>query len=441
MPQGQHRFVRSWGNVARGEHSVYRLDSRFEGFPSLPTHTSILPFGNGRSYGDSCLNVGGALLDMRSLDRFIDFDAQRGTLRCEAGVQLGEILRIVAPAGWLPCVLPGTQHVTVGGAIANDVHGKNHHGAGSFGCHVTEFELLRSNGERLLCSPHKNSDWFAATIGGLGLTGVLTWAELQLTRVPGPWMAVESVRCRDLNELLELSRVASQSHAYTVAWVDCAAHRKRIGRGILQCANPVDDGSAARPANPQRWLAMPFAPPVSMLNSASTRAFNGLHYWRHRGQLRSIQHYRQFFFPLDGLHHWNRLYGPRGFHQYQCVVPGDRADEPIRGLLGAIAASSESSCLAVLKYFGNSVSPGLMSFPRSGITLALDFPNRGARLESLLARLDAIVADAGGRLYPAKDARMPPSLFRSGYPQCETFSRFIDARCSSSFWRRVMAHA
>ncbi len=441
MPQGQTRLVRSWGNVARGEHSVYSLGSRFDEFPRLPAQTSILPFGNGRSYGDSCLNVGGALLDMRSLDRFIQFDARHGTLRCEAGVQLGEILRIVAPAGWLPCVLPGTQYVTVGGAIANDVHGKNHHRAGSFGCHVTQFELLRSNGERLLCSPQMNPDWFAATIGGLGLTGVVTWAELQLTRVSGPWMSVESVRCRDLSELLEMSRAASQEHAYTVAWVDCAARRKRIGRGILQWADSADEVGETPPAD--RWcrLAVPFTPPISLLNSATMHVFNALHYRRHGGRVRSMQHYRQFFFPLDGIRHWNRLYGPRGFYQYQCVVPADGADASIRRLLRAIAASSEDSCLAVLKYFGDSVSPGLLSFPRCGVTLALDFPNRGARLESLFARLDAIVADAGGCLYPAKDARMPPSLFRAGFPQCETFSRFIDARCSSSFWRRVMAEA
>ena len=441
MARGQPRLVCSWGNVARGAHSVYRLSSRFEDFPSLPAHTSILPFGNGRSYGDSCLNIGGALLDMRSLDRFIHFDAQRGTLRCEAGVQLGEILRIVAPAGWLPYVLPGTQYVTVGGAIANDVHGKNHHRDGTFGCHVTQFELLRSSGERLLCSPETNCDAFAATIGGLGLTGVITWAELQLTRIAGPWMAVESVRCRDLSELLALTSASSQSHAYTVAWVDCAARRKRLGRGILQRANPADDADGAHPAAPRRRIAVRFTPPVSMLNPATTRVFNALHYTRHRAPIRSIQHYQQFFFPLDGIHHWNRLYGPRGFHQYQCAVPRERAGDSVRRLLEAIAASGEGSSLAVLKCFGERLSPGLLSFPRPGVTLALDFPNRWARLERLFARLDAIVAESGGRLYPAKDARMPASLFRAGYPQWQTFSRFVDARCSSSFWQRVMADA
>ncbi len=441
MTHGSPRIVSSWGNVAQGEHRIYRLASRFDDFPDIPAQTSILPFGNGRSYGDSCLNLGGSLLETRCLDRFIRFDADRGTLACEAGVLLADILRVVAPAGWFPCVLPGTQYVTVGGAIANDVHGKNHHRAGTFGCHVTRFELLRPDGQRMSCSAEETPGWFAATIGGLGLTGVITWAQMRLRRVAGPWLDVESIRCADLDELLEVSIESAKDFEYTVAWIDCLARGRRLGRGILQRANHADGAaSAQRPAG-GAGFTVPFAPPVSLVNSATLRLFNATHY--HRGGLRSrtVQHFQRFFFPLDGIRHWNRLYGPRGFHQYQCVIPGSGAKEAVRRLLGATAAAGEGSFLAVLKCFGDRASPGLLSFPEPGITLALDFPNRGAPLARLLERLDAIVADSGGRLYPAKDARMPAELFRAGYPRHREFLRFTHPRCSSSFWRRVMADA
>ncbi len=441
MQRGPPRIVSSWGNVARGEHHVYGFRSRFEDFPDIPGESTILPFGNGRSYGDSCLNVGGALLETRFLDRFIRFDADQGILGCEAGVQLADILRVVVPAGWLPCVLPGTQYVTVGGAIANDVHGKNHHRAGTFGCHVTRFELLRPDGERMSCSAQETPDWFAATIGGLGLTGLVTWAEMRLRRVAGPWLDVESIRCADLHELLELSMESAKDFEYTVAWVDCLAQGRRLGRGIVQRANHAGSGATGRRPAAGAGFAVPFAPPVSVVNSATLRLCNAGHYHRRARRTRTVEHYQRFFFPLDGIRHWNRLYGPRGFHQYQCLIPGESAAESVRRLLGAIAAAGEGSLLAVLKCFGDRASPGLLSFPRSGITLALDFPNRGAALAALFERLDAIVAQSGGRLYPAKDARMPGRLFRAGYPRLEEFLRFTHPRCSSSFWRRVMARA
>ena len=441
MQRGPPRIVSSWGNVARGEHHVYGFRSRFEDFPDIPGESTILPFGNGRSYGDSCLNVGGALLETRFLDRFIRFDADQGILGCEAGVQLADILRVVVPAGWLPCVLPGTQYVTVGGAIANDVHGKNHHRAGTFGCHVTRFELLRPDGERMSCSAQETPDWFAATIGGLGLTGLVTWAEMRLRRVAGPWLDVESIRCADLHELLELSMESAKDFEYTVAWVDCLAQGRRLGRGIVQRANHAGSGATGRRPAAGAGFAVPFAPPVSVVNSATLRLCNAGHYHRRARRTRTVEHYQRFFFPLDGIRHWNRLYGPRGFHQYQCLIPGESAAESVRRLLGAIAAAGEGSLLAVLKCFGDRASPGLLSFPRSGITLALDFPNRGAALAALFERLDAIVAQSGGRLYPAKDARMPGRLFRAGYPRLEEFLRFTHPRCSSSFWRRVMADA
>lgn len=430
----------SWGNVIRAPHVVYGLHGRFDPFPTLPGTATVLPFGNGRSYGDSCLNVGGGLLQTRSLDRFISFDRDTGVLACESGMLLADILRLVVPAGWFLPVVPGTCYVTVGGAIANDVHGKNHHRAGSFGRHVRCLELLRSDGTRLRCSATENSDWFAATVGGLGLTGLVTWAELQLRPIQGSRLDVESIRCANLGEFFALCDELESSHEYTVAWIDCLSRGKHLGRGILQCANHASEPAGALP-QADKSLSVPFAPPMSLVNGVSLRVFNTLYYHRQRRQRRrTSEYFRNFFFPLDGIRHWNRLYGPAGFYQYQCVVPMSGAREVTAQLLETIARSGSGSFLAVLKRFGSLESPGLLSFARPGVTLALDFPNKGAAVERLFRSLDSIVTSAGGALYPAKDGRMPGALFRSGYPRWQEFSRYIDPACSSSFWRRVTEH-
>lgn len=430
------QMVTSWGNVIRAEHVVLQLDSRHDSFPGIGPGESVLPYGNGRSYGDSCLNAGGAVLQTRSLDRFISFDTHTGVLCCEAGVLLDEILRLAQPRGWFVPVTPGTCFVTVGGAIANDVHGKNHHGAGTFARHVRRLELLRSDGRRILCSATENPQWFAATAGGLGLTGVITWAEIQLRRIPGPLMDVETVRFANLDEFLALCAESDRDFEYTVAWVDCLGRGKQLGRGLMQRANHTPGNVAA--ARPRR-LSVPFTPPISLVNAASLRVFNTLYYHLPPGaRRRATTHFASYFYPLDSILHWNRLYGPDGLYQYQCVVPVAAGKAATAALLQAIANSGLGSFLAVLKMFGPLKSPGLLSFPQEGITLALDFPNRGERLRQLFIELDSIVRDAGGRLYPAKDGRMPGSLFRSGYPLWREFSQFIDPRCSSTFWRRVM---
>ena len=434
------RVISSWGNVIRASHVVYGLHSRSDPFPTLAPTSTVLPFGNGRSYGDSCLNVGGALLQTRTLDRFISFDRNTGVLACEAGVLLADILRLVVPAGWFLPVVPGTCYVTVGGAIANDVHGKNHHQAGTFGGHVRQLELLRSAGTRLICSPTQNPDWFAATVGGLGLTGAVTAAELQLRPIRSPRLDVESIRFANVDEFFTLCAEAERKYEYTVAWIDCLGRGKQLGRGLLQCANHAREGTASEPV-PDRKLSVPFPLPMSAVNALSLRVFNTVHYHRQRGRRRlSSEYFQSFFFPLDRILHWNRLYGPAGFYQYQCVVPTHLAREATTELLQTIAGSGLGSFLAVLKCFGNIASPGMLSFPREGVTLALDFPNRGGRVARLFESLDRIVSGAGGTLYPAKDGRMPGALFRSGYTRWQEFSNYIDPACSSSFWRRVTEH-
>lgn len=435
--------ISSWGNTLRAEHALIDLDSRFEPFPAVPEVAHVLPFGNGRSYGDCCLNPGGALVRMRRLDRFIRFDREHGVLECEAGVLLEDILRVAVPAGWFLPVTPGTRLVTVGGAIANDVHGKNHHRAGTFGRHVRRLTLLRSDRGRLECSATENPDLFAATIGGLGLTGLILSAEITLRPIPGPWLEVETIPFGGVDEFLQLSAESDQTHEYTVAWIDCGAARQQLGRGIFQRANHArcEPTRSRRPGSVRRPLEIPFVPPVSAVNPATARAFSALYYHRQRARAgRHLVRYEPFFYPLDGLAHWNRLYGPSGFHQYQCVLPGANARDSLRTLLETIAAARVGTFLSVLKGFGERGSPGLLSFPQPGATLAVDFP-ASPRTASLQGRCDAIVAAAGGRLYPAKDARMPGSLYRAGYPRWREFAAFIDPRCSSGFWRRVTAAA
>jgi FAD/FMN-containing dehydrogenase len=440
------KAVTSWGRAHRATHEVIGVPTRHQPLQLPEAGTSVLPYGNGRSYGDSNLNPDGALLLAGQLDRFIAFDPATGLLRCEAGVLLSTIIRLVLPQGWFPPVTPGTQYVTVGGAIANDVHGKNHHVAGSFGNHVLRFELLRSDGSRRVCSPTENADWFAATVGGMGLTGLITWAEIQLKRVANPYMDSESIRFRNLDEFFELSQASERDYEYTVSWIDCAFQGGRLGRGLFNRANhasPLLDVSQVSSKLSEGvaapTLRVPFTPPLSLINTLSLKAFNTLYYNVQRGDVvRGLQHYRPFFYPLDALQEWNRIYGPKGFYQYQCVVPPGDAARVTQRLLEVIAASGMGSFLAVLKQFGTPASLGMLSFPIPGTTLALDFPNQGPKLHALFDRLDRIVLDAGGRLYPAKDGRMGARVFKAGYPQWQAFSQYIDPRFESGFWRRVM---
>ncbi|MDP3295523.1 MAG: FAD-binding oxidoreductase [Nevskia sp.] len=427
------RQVLSWGRLPAPEQRLIRLGSRFDALPT--TSGSLLPYALGRSYGDSCLNSGGALLATRGLDRYIAFDRDSGVIEVEAGVSLGEIIALALPQGWFPAALPGTRFVTVGGAIANDVHGKNHHRAGSFGHQVLGFELLRSDGQVLHCSPTANAALFAATIGGLGLTGLIRRASLQLQRVPGPWIRGSSERFGSLAEFFALSAESAAASAYTVAWIDSSATGANTGRGLFIRGNHAD--GPASPTTP-KGIRLPITPPISLINPLSLSAFNALYYRRPAAVISdALWHWQPFFHPLDAVQEWNRIYGPRGFYQYQCVVPMQDAENVISEMLRRIADSKLGSFLVVLKTFGSMAARGMMSFPRPGATLAIDFPNRGAQTLALLDALDALTMAAGGAVYPAKDARMSPTAFRQYFPQWQAFASHVDPRFSSSFWRRV----
>lgn len=443
----------AWGRTVCAPHRVARPAFRAEVpalLAALPDEASVLGHGMGRSYGDSPLNPGGHLIDMRGLDRFIGFDPETGVLECEAGVTLAAILHLLARRNrpgrsWFLPVTPGTKFVTIGGAIANDVHGKNHHSAGCFGSHVLSLELLRSDGMVRVCSPGANAALFAATIGGLGLTGLVLSARLQLKPVPGPWLESQDIRYAGLDAFHDLAAASEADWEYTVAWIDCLASGRGLGRGIFSRArhtahSPPNQARPAIAAEPR--LVMPIDLPGAALNTLSVRAFNAL-YWRKapmRPESRLLP-WDPVFYPLDAIGRWNRLYGRRGFYQYQCVVPAPTARDAVRALLETIAASGQGSFLAVLKTTGDRVSPGMLSFPMPGATLALDFPNLGPRTHDLLDRLDRITEDAGGRIYPAKDGRVSAGRFQRGYPRWCDFARHVDPRFSSGFWRRVTAPA
>lgn len=429
--------IRSFGRVTQRPQFIARPQFRGE-LPALlasAARPSKLAVGLRRSYGDSCLDSEGALIETRGLDRFIRFDAATGVLRAEAGVSLSEILRLVVPQGWFLPTTPGTRFVTLGGALANDVHGKNHHRAGAFGRHVRAFSLLRSDRGRCEVTLQSEADLFCSTIGGLGLTGIIEWVELQLTRIGGAFLDVETLPFDRLDDFWPLAEASAQRFEHTVAWIDCTTRGESFGRGIFSGANWRGDG-AFDPHDDAIHKRIPLDAPGFALNRLSVGAFNALYFRRGRAAAgASRAHYASYFYPLDALADWNRLYGARGMMQYQCVIPHGCAREATRALLDVITASGQASFLAVLKTFGELRSPGLLSFPRAGATLALDFPFRGERTLKLMARLDDIVSEAKGALYPAKDGRMSADMFRRSFPRWAELA--TDPAMSSDFWARV----
>lgn len=430
----------SWGQFPRYPQSptvCHWPEALAPAFAKLAAaHGSTLAYGAGLSYGDSCLAASDHVLHTRALDRFVAADWTAGKVTAEAGVSLADILRIAVPRGWFLPVTPGTKYVTLGGAIANDVHGKNHHRRGTFGCHVRRLGLLRSDLGRIECSPHSHPAHFIATIGGMGLTGIIEWAELQLVPIRSSRIDGLTQRFGNLDEFFSLSTELDEAHEFCVAWIDCLAKGKARGRGVYMAGDFAPTGPLA--VETKRKVTVPLTPPFSLINGLSLRAFNEV-YW-HKAPVtrrRSNTGYDSFFYPLDALLNWNRIYGRQGFQQYQALIPEHVARDGISALLEAIAASGTGSFLAVIKRCGSVDSPGLLSFPKPGTTLALDFPHHSDLGETLFPRLDAIVREAGGRLYPAKDAHMTGDDFRRGYPAWQQLEALRDPALLSRFWLRV----
>jgi FAD/FMN-containing dehydrogenase len=432
--------VLSWGRYPNSPQEVHpvawRDAARAAWLDASREHGTTLAFGNGRSYGDSCLAASGHVVQTLPLDRLIAADWQTGVLRTEPGVTLEQILNVAIPRGWMLPVTPGTKYATLGGAIANDVHGKNHHVRGTFGRHVRRFALARSDGSQFECAPDDHPEFYRATIGGLGLTGLILWAEIQLMPIRSSMIGVTSIRFANLDEFFALSEQLDPLHEYSVAWVDCQSRGAGLGRGIFMVGDHAVDGPLE--VATRKKHTVPFTLPVPVFNRMTLRAFNELYYQKqHRDKVRSTVSYDSYFYPLDSLLEWNRIYGRAGFQQYQCVIPPDAARDATREILDAIARSGTGSFLAVLKRCGDARSPGLLSFPLEGTSLALDFPQRDALNTRLFAQLDAIVRGAGGRIYPAKDAHMPGADFRAAYPQWQELEALRDPALLSRFWERT----
>jgi FAD/FMN-containing dehydrogenase len=435
-PTGKVPFE-SWGRYPTYDAKVVPLHWQSD-FPALVAgmHNGALPVGMGRSYGDVCLLKDGNLLLTTGMDRLISFDPETGLLTAEAGVTLAQILDFAVPRGFFLPVSPGTKYVTLGGAIANDIHGKNHHVAGTFGRHITQLELVRSDDTRRLCSPAQNADLYAATIGGLGLTGLITWATLRLKPIVSRMIDYEGIQFHGIDEFLDLTS-QSKDIEYTVSWVDCTSTGRNFARGVFMQGDHSPRRDDLKPS-PKPRLVFPFDAPGFALNPLSVSLFNTAYFHKQiHKRVVSLQDYEPFFYPLDKVLRWNRMYGKRGLLQFQYVIPWEHAKEGTIAILHEVAKSGLASFLAVLKVFGDVPSPGMMSFPKPGITLALDFPIKPDKSFPLFARLADMTLEFGGRLYPAKDAAMTASQFQSFYPQWEQFARYRDPMFTSSFWERV----
>lgn len=426
----------SWGRYFRFEQRTISVNMRsaVDAALSEAADHPVLPHGKGRSYGDVCLIKDGVSIDATGLDKLISFDVESGVLSCESGCTIGQLLEIIVPQGWFVPVSPGTKHVSVGGAVANDVHGKNHHCSGTFGRHVLGMEIWRSDNG--VCAVTPDDLLFRATVGGLGLTGLILTVTFQCIPIESASIEKQSIQLRSLEEFFEVSDESDRDYSYTVAWIDCLAPPHALGRGQFYRGNHARDGKLSYKG--KKRFAIPCELPVSAINKASIWSFNSLYRSRQRTRIQeSIVDFDSFFYPLDRVENWNRLYGKSGLFQFQCVTPIG-AEGALKKLLKTVSDSGMGSPLVVLKTFGSIESPGMLSFPMRGYTLCIDFPNRGARVLKLLKALEDITMESGGRIYPAKDAVMSSRAFHQGFPRFGEFAEFIDPAFSSSFLRRVL---
>ncbi len=435
--------IGGWGRYPRFEAAVKEPGSPLDVTRLLPELTGYIPRGNGRAYGDAAIGMT-TCLSLRGLDRFCAFDESTGRLTVEAGVLLADIIAAFLPRGFFPPVVPGTKFVTVGGMIAADVHGKNHHGAGSFGAYVESLLLALPDGKSVTCSAQDHSDLFEATIGGMGLTGTILQATFRLVPIETGWVKQNTLVAPDLATALTLLSERADA-PYSAAWIDCLAKGASLGRSLIylgEHASKADveamaPGTPPMPRSRTQRKKVPVDLPGFTLNHWSVAAFNELYFRKgaaSAGKTR-LTGIDPFFFPLDGILDWNRIYGRRGFLQHQSLVPAERAHDVFGEILSRIAKRGNASFLAVLKKFGAS-SKGLLSFPSPGFTLALDLSiDRG--IFDFLDEIDRLVAAAGGRIYLAKDARQSRETFESSYPNLQ---RFKDIRQHIGARDRLASH-
>ncbi len=415
--------IANWGNYPIAQSTIFSFDSTRSLCDRLNENRYLIARGNGRCYGDSALarNIASTL----KYNRFIAFDKDNGTLTCQAGVLLSEIIDVIMPKGWFLPVTPGTKFITIGGAVACDVHGKNHHKEGSFSRHVVEISVVCSDGQHRVCSRSENADLFEATCGGMGLTGIIMDVKFNLKKVESSYILQKKVKAKNLDEIMDLFS-QHESITYSMAWIDCLMGGKNFGRSIMMAGeharlDQLSIREKGHPLNPKQKqkITVPFNVPSFVLNKLTVKAFNAVYYNKTRSKnSESIISYDQFFYPLDSIYHWNRMYGSRGFLQYQFVLPLESSYKGLVDILGRIRTKGLGSFLAVLKLFGE--QNDLLSFPMRGYTLALDFPISKGVFE-FLDELDKVVLHYGGRIYLTKDARMKKEIFWNSYPHLKRF--------------------
>lgn len=417
--------VTAWGRSSSSRSLLATPDRVGDVSTIMATHGShsVIARGYGRSYGDQCQNEGGTVVDTTRLTAVRSFDTSTGVIECEGGVSFAQLMPLCMEAGWMPAVCPGTSFVSVGGAVANDVHGKNQHHEGTFSDHVNWLDLLLPSGEVRRVSAHNDGPLFRATIAGIGLTGIVTALQFRLKRAHSNALVITESRVPNLEAFLELLPAASEANEQAVGWIDALTSGASMGRGILEVANQADATISERR---RREFSVPLDCPSWLLNRASVSAFNTLYYHRvpARGRTRPV-HAAQFLYPLDAVHHWNRLYGKRGVYQFQCALPFNASQSGMRAIMQETVRSGSASFLAVIKCMGRH-GPGLLSFTRPGFSLALDFPRRPATF-ALVHRLHDIVMHHGGAIYLAKDACLTAGQFQAMYPAVSEF-KAISAR-------------
>lgn len=416
------KLLANWNNYPVVEGREISFDYGKEIATKLPK--ASIPHGNGRCYGDASLSSD--VVNTLRYDKLLAFDEVNGIITCQSGLLLSDLLQIIVPQGWFLPVTPGTKFITVGGAVASDVHGKNHHVEGSFSRHVLSISVLTGTGQIIVCSPDADPDLFQATCGGMGLTGVILDVKFRLKRIHTAYIRQKQIRARNLDEIMDLFRENSAS-SYSVAWIDCLKSGKHFGRSILILGEhaTTDEVKADNVLLPKEksLLTVPFYFPSFVLNGFSVRAFNAVYYAKnYKKTLESVVHYDGFYYPLDSILNWNRIYGKRGFVQYQFVLPLETSRQGLVDIMTRINRRGAGSFLAVLKLFGE--QDDLISFPMRGYTLALDFPIEPG-LFAFLDELDNIVADYGGRIYLSKDARMKSEIFWRTYPHAEEFRAIL----------------
>ena len=426
----------SWGMYPKVKNTIFKFDKKKTLRKIINEHDKLIPCGNGRSYGDSALNSN--IVDVRSKNYFIDFNEEIGLLHIQAGVLLSEILESFVPRGWFLKVTPGTKFITVGGAIASDIHGKNHHIEGCFSECIKEFKIMLADGEVVTCSKEATPNLFKATCGGQGLTGIILDAKIYLKKINSQYINQTTIKTKNLKETFKAFE-EYQDKPYSVAWIDCLAKGDKIGKCLLMVGDFRDDGKLDYKVKKQK--SIPFNFPSFVLNNWSVRVFNWLYYGKVKQKLsKQIVDIDTFFYPLDAIGHWNHIYGKNGFTQYQFILPKESSYEGLEEVLTAISKSGKGSFLAVLKLYGKA-NDNYLSFPMEGYSLALDFKIEKG-LFDLLDKLDEIVVKYKGRIYLAKDVRVSKKTFEKGYPKIESFRQYrkenkMDSKFQSLQSKRV----